>query len=324
LSKHAIEPVPVHQVNEGFYSTYFLVTKKDGGFRPILNLKFVNRLMVVPTFKMETVRMVLDQDRKDEWLTSMDLKDAYLHVPLHRSFRKYTRFCFDGVCYQFRVLPFGISTAPRVFTKVMLVAAQLVRKRGIHCHPYLDDWLIRTASPRESTTSTTVVMDVLTRLGWIINLKKSDLVPSQDQVFLGVRFQTALAWVSLSPSRVISVGRSVKAFQRQRRPTARFYMKLLGHMTSAGEVMFRARLMTRPFQMALSRQWNNTQDMNLRLMIPRWLYPHIQWWIQVENLTRVARSRPTPPSSDGAGSWGRKPSEANGHRRKKLSCTSTC
>ena len=185
IDKAAIEVVPQGQEASGYYSTYFLVTKKDGGFRPILNLKYLNLSLQVPSFKMETLRSVIASVEKDDWMTSIDLKDAYLHVPMHPEFKQFLRFSFDGVCYQFRVLPFGISTAPRVFTKLMLVAAQAVRARGRLCHPYLDDWLSRARSHQSSLDATQDIRETLLSLGWIINLKKSDLTPSQDLVFLG-------------------------------------------------------------------------------------------------------------------------------------------
>jgi hypothetical protein len=52
LQKNAIELVPDCQRLAGFYSTYFLIPKKTGDFRPILNLKPFNRQIVIPTFKM--------------------------------------------------------------------------------------------------------------------------------------------------------------------------------------------------------------------------------------------------------------------------------
>ncbi|XP_067652431.1 uncharacterized protein [Haliotis asinina] len=130
LDKAAIEMVPEGQQEDGFYSTYFLVTKEDGGFRPILNLKGLNKFIEVPSFRMETLRSVISSVETGDWLTSIDLKDAYLHVPIHSEFKKYLRFSFDGKCYQFRVLPFSIFTAPRVFTKLMLIPAQLARSQG--------------------------------------------------------------------------------------------------------------------------------------------------------------------------------------------------
>ena len=47
------------------------------------------------------------------------LKDAYLQVPMHPESRKFLRFVACGKVYQFKVLCFGLSTAPQVFTWVM-------------------------------------------------------------------------------------------------------------------------------------------------------------------------------------------------------------
>lgn len=42
LLKHAVEPVPDPQRGHGFYSRYFMVPKRDGGLRPILDLRALN------------------------------------------------------------------------------------------------------------------------------------------------------------------------------------------------------------------------------------------------------------------------------------------
>ena len=286
LDKAAIEEVPLGQENMGFYSTYFLVPKKDGGFRPILNLKGLNRMIEVPSFKMETLRSVITSVQPGDWLTSIDLKDAYLHVPIHTSFRRYLRFSFDGVCYQFRVLPFGISTAPRVFTKLMLIPAQVVRASGVFSHPYLDDWLIRALTHTTSTESTQLVLDTLVKLGWIVNLKKSDLVPSQDLVFLGARFDTRAGLVSLSPDRITKVRETTLGFLSCRHVTARSFLRLLGHMASTVDVVWRARLRMRPIQQALSQVWTHSQSLEALLEVPEWLFPHLQWWTSTGHLSR--------------------------------------
>ena len=61
---------------------------------------------------METPESILASLRKGEWVTSIDLTDAYLHVPIHTQSQKYLRFHFQGVTYQFTSLPFGLATAP--------------------------------------------------------------------------------------------------------------------------------------------------------------------------------------------------------------------
>ena len=59
LGKGAIELVPPGQEGQGFYSTFFIVPKKDGGLRPILNLKPLNVYMEKSHFKMETLRSII-------------------------------------------------------------------------------------------------------------------------------------------------------------------------------------------------------------------------------------------------------------------------
>ena len=39
----------------GFYSTLFLVPKKDGGQKPVVSLKALNEFVTVPHFKMESI-----------------------------------------------------------------------------------------------------------------------------------------------------------------------------------------------------------------------------------------------------------------------------
>ena len=54
-----------------------------------------------------------------QWLTSLDLKDDYFHIGIDPADRRYLRFCHNGTTWQFTVLPFGLSTSPRVFTKIL-------------------------------------------------------------------------------------------------------------------------------------------------------------------------------------------------------------
>ena len=139
LKKQAIERVPNSQIGTGYYNTFFLVTKKDGGFRTILNLKKLNSHLKVPHFKMETFRNIRRALRVGDWAITIDLEDAYFHIPIHWGHRKFLRFIFQGIHYQFRVLPFGLAVAPRVFTKVLAALGGFLRSREIHIFMYLDD-----------------------------------------------------------------------------------------------------------------------------------------------------------------------------------------
>ena len=129
--------------NSGYYSRIFLVPKKNGKLRLIIGLSVLNHFVYTETFKMETQRKVRNAIQLNNRAFSLDLTDAYLHILIHYRSRKYLRFTLRGRVFQFKALPFGLSTSPFVFTRLMIVIATFLRRRAITLHPYLDDWLAR-------------------------------------------------------------------------------------------------------------------------------------------------------------------------------------
>ena len=122
---------------------------------------------------METLRSVKKAVKKNDWLMSIDLKDAYLHVPIHVSSRKFLRFKVAGQAYQFKVLPFGLASSPRVFTKILAPLAAKARLEGIHLFPYLDDWLVKLSIRYMLIQNYKRVQEILSRCGFLINHPKS-------------------------------------------------------------------------------------------------------------------------------------------------------
>ena len=62
---------------------------------------------------METPESIRTSLIPGEWVSSIDLSDAYLHIPTHPNSRKYLRFCYKSQVFQFTSLPFGLATAPQ-------------------------------------------------------------------------------------------------------------------------------------------------------------------------------------------------------------------
>ena len=113
-----------------FISQVFLVPKKDGSHRPIIDLRELNRFIFWEHFKMEGIHLVKDLLQENDWLVKLDLKDAYFAIPIHRDHRHYLQFRWRGRTYQFSCLPFGISSAPQVFTKIMRPVVAWLRQLG--------------------------------------------------------------------------------------------------------------------------------------------------------------------------------------------------
>ena len=136
LRKGAVEPAPQ---SPGFYSRLFLVQKASGSWRPIIDLSTLNDYITSSHFHMETPRSVLSSIRPGDWMISLDLQDAYLQVPVHHDSCRYLRFVVAGKSYQFRVLCFGLTTAPQVFTRIMAPVSAILHRYGVRMLRYLDD-----------------------------------------------------------------------------------------------------------------------------------------------------------------------------------------
>ena len=137
LQKGAV--VKVDPVPGQFVSNIFLVAKKSGGMRPVINLKKLNKFLAREHFKMEHIFTILPLLHEGCFMTSLDLKDAYFSIPMSDSDRKYLRFLWRNVLYEFQCLCFGLSPAPFYFTKVMKPVFSRLRKEGVLCSYYIDD-----------------------------------------------------------------------------------------------------------------------------------------------------------------------------------------
>lgn len=146
MDKQVLIPVPETEKGEGFYSSFFLVKKPDGSLRTIINLKPLNKFIIKEKFRMETINFTINLLFKNCYMVSVDLKDAYYHVPIHPKVQRYLRVAVRlgaKIChFQYQALPFGITIAPRIFTKIVAeVSAHLRESEGIVI-PYRDDFLL--------------------------------------------------------------------------------------------------------------------------------------------------------------------------------------
>ncbi|CAJ0933674.1 unnamed protein product [Ranitomeya imitator] len=97
-------------------------------------------------FRMDSLCSVVVSLEKVEFLASIDITDAYLHIPIFPSHQQFLSFAVQEEHFQFVVLPFGLATAPIVFMKVMAAVMAILHARGVVVLPYLDDLLIKGPS----------------------------------------------------------------------------------------------------------------------------------------------------------------------------------
>lgn len=288
VQKEAVEYVPLNEIENGFYSTFFLVPKKTGDMRPVINLKPLNKYLRKQHFKMDSLSTVLNLVKQGDWGISLDLKDAYLHVPIYKTHKKYLRFCLkNGRALQFKALPFGPTSAPRVFTKIVAVVAAHLRSRGIRLVVYLDDWFLLNQEKSQLILDRELVLNLLVELGFIINLKKSTLDPSQQITYLGAMFLLNLGIVLPTEERTSKLIASSQAMILQNQVIARDFLHLLGIMSSCLEIIPNARLHMRPVQIHLLKFWKPvSQDLEFKVPITAHLRSHLKWWLDQTNIKK--------------------------------------
>lgn len=222
----------------GFYSTLFLVPNKDGRQRPVINLKALNLFIEPQHFKMEGLHTVKEIIKPGDWFVKLDLKDAYFTIPIHSSQRKYLRFMLQGKTYEFNCLPFGLSSAPWVFTKTLKPVIALLRELGVRLVIYIDDILLMAESMGLAEEQAAGVIYLLECLGFIIHKDtKSILTPAQIMEFLGIIADSTLMEFRLPGGKMKKIRAEARKMEREGQVTARALSRLLGKMNATSQVI---------------------------------------------------------------------------------------
>lgn len=136
LSQRVIDLVSEDDRFQGFYFNLFMVLKPNSSVCPILDLKKLK-------FHIESVQLVVASLEQKDFLALADIKDAYLHIPIFPPDQKFLRFVVEEHPFQFVGIPFGLSTALRMFTGVLALVLGLLLSQGKPVIGYLDNLLLR-------------------------------------------------------------------------------------------------------------------------------------------------------------------------------------
>ena len=276
----------------GFYSRLFLVPKPNNKWRPVIDLSLLNHHLHIRTFKMETAEVIRKSLKKGEWLASIDIKDAYLHVPMHQKAQKYLRFQTKQGVFQFVSLPFGIATAPYEFTILAKEVKLLARQRGINMHQYLDDWLVRAHSKEQCLQDLQNLIGMTQTLGWLVNFEKSELHPTQKLDFLGYNFDLEQGLVFPTAKNLEKLTLFIASFRAKRTLSARQLMSFIGLLVSLEKTVPLGRLHIRPFQWHLKMHWKYPQTLETPIPISADFLRKVEWWESPQNVLQGAPLHP--------------------------------
>lgn len=261
-----------------FLSKLFAVPKKGGACRPVVNLKPLNRFIIKKHFKMENASMIRDLLKEGDWMTSIDLKDAFLSVPIHPDDKKYLRFQWRKELYEFNCLPFGLTSAPRVFTKLLRPVMAVLRTQGIRCMVFIDDLLLLSSSRLTLAEITKEARHLLQHLGFLINLEKSVTVPQQKITFLGFVLDSVQMTLTLPEEKLETIVEECSKAMKQTQLSVRSLARIIGRMSAATQAILPAPLFYRGLQNLKNLAFREAQSYDTMVTLTQEARQDMAWW----------------------------------------------
>lgn len=265
-----------------FVSSMFSVPKSDGSIRPVINLRGLNYFLLVPKFKMEGLFLIQSLVRRGEMMAKIDFSQAYFSIRISPEHRHLLAFPWEGGLYMFRRLPFGLASAPLIFSKLMIVLAQHLREQGVRLIVYLDDWFLVASDSQTLSGHISLAIDLFEKAGLTINREKSVLRPTQSITFLGIEIRSdRLSW-NIPEEKLVALRGEAEALLSGpgiARHLARFLGRLAFYGNLCPEIPFRIRNLQR-FLAGIVNPKNVKSYENELGILPEECTAELLWWVQ--------------------------------------------
>ena len=282
LEKDVIEPVPYNAF--AFHCLLFLRIKPNGTWRGITDTSKLNEFLRVKPFKMDTSHVIRQALTDRLWAVSVDFSDAYYHIPVHKKHRKYLAFQVGETRYWFKATPFGLSPLPQVFTEIFTTLKAYTRKHyDVMAYQYIDDWLLLSRDRQRLAHTSLRFVNLCTELGIIVNFEKSELVPTQRLVHLGIDWNFATCQVRPPLDAVNKLQHHLKLLIKTQRAPLAHLESIRGKLCSMEKVVPFGRINFRFFQALVTKHLKQGRH-------PRWInlsheaVTDLRWWSEPDNL----------------------------------------
>ena len=243
-------------------------------------MRDVNLYVFKRKFRCEDVSVTLQIFSQGFFLFKFDLKSGYHHVEIFPYHRKYLAFSWDfgdGVVkyFQFTVLPFGLSSAPYLFTKLLKPILTSWRCKGIPMAIFLDDGLGGGSSSIKAKINSLTVRADLTRYGFVINEEKSLWEPVQVITWLGTVFDTYQGFISVTEQRVSKLKSSIDLLRKEDCTI----FKVRDVASVVGQVILLTLCVARIMTRALYTVVNKKQSWNSKVEFTKGACDELTFWI---------------------------------------------
>ena len=269
-------------------SPIFTVPKKNGEYRMILNLKELNKSVEYQHFKMDTFESTLKLVKQGNYMASIDLRHAYYSVPIAEEQQKLLRFQWKNEVFQYVCLPNGISSAPRLFTKLLKPVYSTLRQMGHVNSAYIDDSYLSGESYDECDENVSETSELLEHVGFMINQEKSVLIPTTKLLFLGNWIDSINMIVTLPFEKVNNIVAECKKLKSSEFVKIRQVAQVLGLLVSSFSAVQYGLLYYRTIEKEKSQALSqNKGEYDSLMKLSENAKEELSWWI--ENLPEQKR-----------------------------------
>ena len=241
-------------------------------------------------------------------MAKIDIKAAYRIIPVHQLDRAWLGMCWEGAIYIDGMLPFGLCSAPKIFTAVADALEWCIAKQGVEwIYHYLDDFI--TLGPPQSDVcmrNLQLIVKECRELGVPLAPEKQE-GPSPVITFLGIQIDTQLGILRLPEEKLQRLLQMTTAWLKRKACTRRELESLIGSLQHAFKVVRPGRSFLRQAISLLSvakrphHHIRLNQEFRSDIM---WWAAFARQWNGTSLLTKVDPTHQIAVTSDASGSWG--------------------
>ena len=201
---------------------------------------------------MEGLHILPDLNQAQGWMIKMDLKDAYIQVPIHQEYQHLLQFQWNGKVYQLQCLLFELKSPPWVFSKVMKPVLGTLRHMGIRLIIYLDNILILHQVKGELIQAIPLICQFFEALGLVINQKKSILIPQQRMELLSFLVNVTISHLVFPTEKLRKVKPLAQRLLCQQTVSVKESARFVGKTSASQRAVWQAPLHYRALQFLIN------------------------------------------------------------------------
>ena len=181
---------------------------------------------------MESMQNVLNVIKKDAFMTSTDLKDAFYSVPVAAHHQKYLNF-FANEYLKFTCMPNGYDPAMRIFSKITKVLFSVLMMQGHTSVVYVDNSYLQGDSYESCLKNVNDTIIMLRSLGFTIHPERSVLTPTQNLIYLGFIINSKDMTLKLTEEKKQRIYDLCTKLSEKSKPTIRFVAQVIGNVVAS-------------------------------------------------------------------------------------------